>query len=215
MTSVYASIAPACKFTLLPTVFSQHSLSVETNVSSNLITTRPITLGCSDQEKVTGSHFDIGCIVAAVRFVTEGAISMRASSRVCGIIFQLAGCKPFEYPSHTTVQNFLLRICLYLLQQNSQRHDDWVWIADHTYSVGTVKVCASLGIRRSHFVSLQGPVQHQDLVVLAMIPPGPTTSRMNPFPSGIRGKRWSSPQIDGTCEVASVCVFLAPFPQMR
>jgi hypothetical protein len=169
LTSVYASIAPACELTLLPTIFSQHSLSVETNVSSNLITTRPITLGCSDQEKVTGSHFDIGCIVAAVRFVTEGAISMRASSRVCGIIFQLAGCKPFEYPSHTTVQNFLLRICLYLLQQNSQRHDDWVWIADHTYSVGTVKVFAILGIRRSHFVSLQRPVQHQDLVVLAML----------------------------------------------
>jgi len=141
----------------------------EANVSSKLITTRPIILGCLSGEKVTGSHFAIGCIVAVVRFVVEGAIPMRASSRVCGIIFQLAGCQPFEYPSHTTVQNFILRICLYLLKQNIQRHDDLIWIADHTYSVGTVKVFAILGIRLSHFISLQRPVQHQDLVVLAIL----------------------------------------------
>ena len=155
--------------TLLPALLNQPSLTTEAILSSNLITTRPVFLGCPSGEKVTGSHFDIVCIVAVVRFVVEGAISMRASSRVCGIIFQLAGRQPFEYPSHTTVQNFILRICLYLLQHNRQRHDDWIWIADHTYAVGTVKVFAILGIRRSHFISLQRPVQHQDLVFLEML----------------------------------------------
>lgn len=111
----------------------------------------------------------MGCILMVVRSVLEGAISLRASSRVCAIIYQLAGYPPYEYPSHTTVQNFILRIGLYLLLGNRQRHDDWIWIADHSYSVGTVKVFVILGIRLSYFLTLRRPLQYQDLVVLALI----------------------------------------------
>jgi len=126
-------------------------------------------VGVPTEPKVVGSHDDIGTIVAVVRFVLEGAISMRGASRICGIINSIAGRNPFEYPAHTTVQNYIQRVGLYLLERNNQRHDDWIWIADHTYSIGTLKVFIVLGIRLSHFRSLGRPLQYQDLTVLLML----------------------------------------------
>jgi hypothetical protein len=56
-----------------------------------------------------------------------------------------------------------------LLQQNAH-HDDWIWIADHTYSVGTCKVFIVLGIRQSEFVALRRPLEQTDMEVLALLP---------------------------------------------
>lgn len=99
-------------------------------------------------EVVSGSHFGLSRIISVVRFVVEGVVSMRAAARISGIVNHLAGGPKFDYPSHTTVQNFLLRIGLYLLQ-NVSRQSDWIWIVDHTFSVGTFKVMIVLGIRHS------------------------------------------------------------------
>ena len=139
------------------------------NASMSLIVREPVIGGLHSETKVTGSHFGISTIVAMIRFVLEGAISMRGASRICGIINNIAGRNPFEYPSHTTVQNFILRVGLYLLRRNNQQHDDWIWIADHTYSIGTLKVFVVLGIRLSNFSSLGRPLQYQDLTVLLML----------------------------------------------
>jgi len=145
-------------------------LSVDAdNASMGLIIREPVIGGLHSETKVTGSHFDISTIVAVIRFFLEGAISMRGASRICGIINNIAGRNPFEYPSHTTVQNFILRVGLYLLRRNNQQHDDWIWIADHTYSIGTLKVFVVLGIRLSNFSSLGRPLQYQDLTVLLML----------------------------------------------
>ncbi len=136
--------------------------------STGLISGEPVIIGLPSEPKVVGSHYDIGTIVGAVRFVLEGAISMRGASRICGIINSIAGRNLFEYPSHTTVQNFLLRIGLYLLLR-IEKHDDWIWIADHTYSIGTVKVFVVLGVRLSYFITLGRPLQYQDMTVLLML----------------------------------------------
>lgn len=93
---------------------------------------------------------------------------MRAATRICGIVNHLADRPPFEYPSHTTVRNFLLRVGLYLLQ-NVRRHGDWIWIVDHTFSVGTLKVLVVLGIRLPDYLSLGRPLEYRDLTVLAML----------------------------------------------
>jgi hypothetical protein len=147
----------------------EHSDVVQVVDSQGLVSTEPVIVGLPTETKVAGSHFDIGTIVAMVRFVLEGSISMRGASRIGGIINNIVGRQPFEYPSHTTVQNFILRVGLYLLQRNSQRHNDWIWIADHTFSVGTLKVFVVLGIRWSHFISLGRPLQFRDLSVLLML----------------------------------------------
>ena len=121
-------------------------------------------------QKVAGSHFDIVSIVSVMQLVLYASTSMRAASRSQAVINHLCGWPLYEYPSHTTVRNFLLRTGLYLLRQNTQqRADDWIWIADHTYSVGTRKVFLILGIRLSDFATLQEPLKQTDVQVLAML----------------------------------------------
>jgi hypothetical protein len=118
--------------------------------------------------KVSGSHFGLGCIIAVVRFVSDGVVSMRAAARISGIVNQLAGGPRFDYPSRMTVQNFILRIGLYLLQSVSPQ-SDWIWIVDHTFSVGTFKVMIVLGIRHSEFVRLERPLTYRELTVIAIL----------------------------------------------
>lgn len=95
---------------------------------------------------------------------------MRAASRVVGVLNEIRGKAPHLEPAHTTVQNFILRIGLYLLQQSQTRADDWIWIIDHTISIGTLKCFVVLGIRQSDYLQLNRPLAHHDLVPLALIP---------------------------------------------
>lgn len=119
---------------------------------------------------ITGSHYAVSCIVLAVRCVIDATVPMRAASRISGLINELNGDGPYDYPSHTTVQNFILRIGLYLLQRDTLLRHDWIWIIDHSYSVGTTKVFLVLGIRLTDFQQLRRPLQHHDLEVLMLLP---------------------------------------------
>jgi hypothetical protein len=119
---------------------------------------------------ITGSHFGVSDIVMAVRCVIDAVVPMRAASRISGLIKVLNGDDPYDRPSHTTVQNFILRIGLYLLQRDTVCRHDWIWIADHTYSVGTTKVFVVLGITQTDFQQLRRPLEHHDLKVLTLLP---------------------------------------------
>lgn len=150
----------------LITLPDQLGLPVEQ--AESLIACGPISGIALSGGKVAGSHFGLGCIIAVVRFVIDGAISMRAAAKISGIVNQLIGGPKFDYPSRMTVQNFILRIGLYLLQSTSWQND-WIWIVDHTFSVGTFKVMIVLGIRHSEFVDLDRPLTYRDLTVLAIL----------------------------------------------
>ena len=105
-----------------------------------------------------------------VRSVIDASVPMRAASRLIGLTNELNGDEPYDHPSHTTVQNFILRIGLYLLLRATRPHHDWIWVADHTYSVGTTKVFVVLGITLTDFQQLRRPLVHHDLEVLTLLP---------------------------------------------
>ena len=105
-----------------------------------------------------------------VRCVIDAAISMRAAARVRGVVELLDdGCQD-DAPSHTTVQNFLLRIGLWQLQRARPIRNDRIWIVDHTHSVGTLKVLIILSINQADFEQLRRPLRHHDVEVLALLP---------------------------------------------
>lgn len=95
---------------------------------------------------------------------------MRAASRISALLADIAGRPAFEEPSHTTVQNFVLRIGLYIVQRTDLKYNDWILIADHTIGAGTTKCFIVLGIRHSDYLRLERPLQHRDLQTLALIP---------------------------------------------
>lgn len=105
-----------------------------------------------------------------VAFVLQGATSLRASQTCFNLVSTLQGGLPFESPSHTTIQNWILRIGLYELQRAKDFADDWIWIVDHTIQIGTMKVLLILGIRQSKWMQLQRPLVHADLEVLELLP---------------------------------------------
>jgi len=106
-----------------------------------------------------------------LRMVIEGAVSMRAASRISGLICEFIGGHRFDGLSHATVQNYLLRVGL---DQISNVIDascsDRVWIMDHMIAAGSLKCFVVLGISVDKFSRLERPLQHSDVDVLALIP---------------------------------------------
>lgn len=59
-------------------------------------------------------------------FVLQAATSLRASQACFDLVVTLQGGLPFESASHTTIQNWILRIGLYELQRPKEFADDWI-----------------------------------------------------------------------------------------
>jgi hypothetical protein len=95
---------------------------------------------------------------------------LRASQACFDLVVTLQGGLPFESASHTTIQNWILRIGLYELQRPKEFADDWIWIVDHTIQIGAIKVLLILGIRQAKWKQLDRPLVHTDLEVLELLP---------------------------------------------
>jgi len=80
-----------------------------------------------------------------------------------------------EAPTHTTIQNWILRLGLYELTRPRQRANDWIWIVDHTIQIGDIKCLRVVGIQASRWQELKRPVEHRDLQVLELKPVAKST----------------------------------------
>jgi hypothetical protein len=124
-----------------------------------------------DAPKIPGSSFSIELVMLVLRIVIEGAVSMRAASRISGLICAFIGGHRFDGLSHATVQNYLLRLGLDQISNVSDAScSDRVWIMDHMIAAGSLKCFVVLGIRAEKFAGLERPLQHTDVDVLALIP---------------------------------------------
>jgi hypothetical protein len=115
-------------------------------------------------------HYGVGVIRWYVRFVLEAATSLRAASRVLEV---LRGWLPGveDAPAANTGQWWLLRLGLYELQRPKEQATDWVWLMDHTIQIGQVKCLLIVAVRLSAWETQgRGPLEHQDLAVLALEP---------------------------------------------
>lgn len=109
-------------------------------------------------------------IVRTIRLVLDGAISMRAASRVCNIVDQCDGGLGLDAPCQTTIQNHILRLGLYLIQRTDQHRDDRIWLMDHMINAGNMKCLIVLGITLEDYRQLNAPLSHHDLDVIAVLP---------------------------------------------
>ena len=96
---------------------------------------------------------------------------MRAASRISGLICEFLGGHRFDGISHSTVQNYLLRVGLDQIVCGRDRScSDRVWIMDHMIAAGSLKCLVVLSISADKFARLGRPLQHQDIEVLELIP---------------------------------------------
>ena len=112
-----------------------------------------------------GFRFSIKTIAMAINLVVFGLVSLRGAGRVFAFFSNWFNG---GLPCHTVVQNWILRLGLYKLQQAPERRDDWVFILDHTIEFGTKKCLLVLGITLEKFRKNNCKICHCDVVVLGI-----------------------------------------------
>lgn len=135
-----------------------------------LVTNAAVSGELLDGPKVPGSIFSLELVTFVLRMVIEGAVSMRAASRISGLICEFIGGHRFDGLSHATVQNYLLRIGLDQIDKAIETCSDRVWIMDHMIAAGSLKCFIVLGISADAFARLDRPLEHGDVDVLTLIP---------------------------------------------
>jgi len=120
--------------------------------------------------RIPGSPFNALEILLLIRLVIEGALSLRATTRAGCIIDQHDGGTGLDGPCQTTIQNYLMRIGLYLISRVDQVRSDWVWLLDHTVAAGSTKCLIVMAISLEQFRRLGRPPVHQDFTVIGLFP---------------------------------------------
>ncbi len=95
---------------------------------------------------------------------------MRAAARISGLLCEFVGGHRFDGLSHSTVQNYLLRVGLDQIDRAIETCPDRVWIMDHMIAAGSLKCFVVLGISAEVFARLGRPLEHQDVEVLTLLP---------------------------------------------
>lgn len=104
-----------------------------------------------------------------MQMVLNGPVSFRACSTIVGLL------QPFlpqfdSVPAPNTPQWWLLRVGLHELQRPKEKADDWILLVDHTIQLGRLKCLLIVGIRRSDWEKLDGPLMHEHLTALLLEP---------------------------------------------
>jgi hypothetical protein len=105
-----------------------------------------------------------------VNLILHGPASIRGASGIFSILASQLLIRKDLTPSPNSGCNWLLRLGLYELTRPLEPADDRIWIVDHTVQIGTVKCLLIVGCRISAWQSLQRPLRHQDLDVIALEP---------------------------------------------
>lgn len=104
-----------------------------------------------------------------VRLVLQGNVSLRAASRVVGIMaeeWQLS----LGVPQWSTIRLWLMRVGHSKLTRPKQRADDWVWLIDHSVQIGPQKCLVILAIRLSQLPPPGECLRHEDLEPIELLP---------------------------------------------
>ncbi|MGA2068143.1 MAG: hypothetical protein ABSG86_24440 [Thermoguttaceae bacterium] len=114
-------------------------------------------------------HYSPGVICLVVQGLLVARAGQRCLAAVLGLVARLLPGMP-EVPCANTGRMWLLRLGLYELRRPKPKADDWVWILDHTVQLGGMKALIIVGIRLSQWEEQRGPLRHEDLTVLDVMP---------------------------------------------
>jgi hypothetical protein len=114
-------------------------------------------------------HYSLGIINLFLSLVLEVATSLRCASRVLEL-FWAVWAQPGTVPRWETGRWWVLRVGYYKLTRPKEQAEDWVWIIDHTYQLGTHKCLVILGLRLSALPPRGQCLRHEDVEPLVLEP---------------------------------------------
>ena len=120
-----------------------------------------------DDPPLKGHRFGPRMIALAVNLVRR--VGLRAAEHVLQLVFEWLGVKQ-SIPAWTTIRTWLLRMGVAVLQEPSERAEDWVWMADHSNQIGQEKALVVLGIRASQMPPPGETIKHENVRLLTVRP---------------------------------------------
>jgi len=75
-----------------------------------------------------------------------------------------------KIPCWTSVRQWLCRMGVDELTHSRQRHEDWIWLADHSNQIGKEKVLTILGVRQCDLPPRGQTLRQEHVRVLAVVP---------------------------------------------
>lgn len=112
-------------------------------------------------------HYSLGIISLFLSLVLSVATSLRCASRVLEL-FWAVWEQPRAVPTWGTGRWWVLRLGYYNLTRPKEQAEDWVWIVDHTYQLGTHKCLLILGLRLSALPAPGQCLRHEDVEPLVL-----------------------------------------------
>jgi hypothetical protein len=132
-------------------------------LETKLAQPQPVTLPLGDPP--SGQQYGAGMMTVCVNLARQ--IGLRRSVRALDIVFDWLNVEA-QIPTYQTVRTWMQRIGLYRMT-NARKTKDSAWLVDHTNQIGKERVLTILRVRRSRLRRM-GPLRHQDLEVLAIMP---------------------------------------------
>jgi len=109
-----------------------------------------------------GMSYNLKVIVLAIQIIVFARNSLRGTSYTISLIKPLVN---LGTPSYTTVQMWVLKYGLYLLNKPKEKRNDWIWILDHTIEYGKKKNLVIIGITLETLRKNECKITHKDVVV--------------------------------------------------
>lgn len=110
--------------------------------------------------------YSLTTIHQSIQLVMFGLSSLRGAVHCLNIFSDSSRDKT---PSHTTIQNWILRYGLYALRKAREHRDDWIYILDFTIEFGSRKCLVILGITLERLRKIGFEMTHQDVTVLKIV----------------------------------------------
>ena len=106
-----------------------------------------------------GMSYNLKVIVLAIQIIVFARNSLRGTSYTISLIKPLVN---LGTPSYTTVQMWVLKYGLYLLNKPKEKRNDWIWILDHTIEYGKKKNLVIIGITLETLRKNECKITHRD-----------------------------------------------------
>ncbi len=119
-----------------------------------------------DDPPAPGQYYGASLMALSVNLART--VGLRKSVAAMSVFFHWLNVKQ-ELPTYQAIRGWMFRLGLNRLQ-HAGRHDDWLWIVDHSNQIGTQKCLLVLGVQQSKLPPEGTPLRLKDMKVLGLIP---------------------------------------------
>lgn len=138
----------------------------QTEVLENQLEESLRSIQLPDDPPAPGQHYGASFMALCVNLARS--VGLRKSVAAMQVFFRWLNVKQ-DLPTYQAIRGWMFRLGLNRLK-HAARHDDWIWIVDHSNQIGTEKCLLILGVRQSKLPREGKPLRLKDMTVLGLFP---------------------------------------------